>query len=129
MFVQTWNKYLPVIRILLKRSLNGDQSLAMNQSDFQRAAGGKKVKYIFSISLLNTRIRGAESTTPLAADLVTALQQDSVTNKFLRENEADFSMNNSFQLSIKNVTPVGGRAVRETVAEGGESADSDSTAG
>jgi hypothetical protein len=42
MFVQTWIKYLPVIKILLKRSVNGDQTLAMNASDFQRAAGGRK---------------------------------------------------------------------------------------
>jgi len=34
MFTQTWKKYLPVILIMLKRSVNGDQSLSMNHTDF-----------------------------------------------------------------------------------------------
>ena len=58
MFVQTWNKYLPVIRILLKRSANAEQRLDMNKSDFQRAAGGKKVKFTFSILLTKGRLTG-----------------------------------------------------------------------
>lgn len=106
MFIQTWNKYLPVIRILLKRSANTEQTLDMNKSDFQRAAGGKKVKYIFSITLTNGRLNAAENTTPLANDLVGALQQDDVAYKFLRQKKFEFTMNSSFQLLIKNVTPV-----------------------
>ena len=38
MFVQTWNKYLPVIKILLKRSVQGEQTLEMNSSDFPAGA-------------------------------------------------------------------------------------------
>jgi hypothetical protein len=56
MFLQTWNKYLPVIKILLKRSVNGEQTLDMNSSDFQRASGGKKVKFTFSIPLIRGRV-------------------------------------------------------------------------
>jgi len=40
MFTPTWNKYLPIIKILLKRSVNAEQTLDMNSTDFQRAAGG-----------------------------------------------------------------------------------------
>jgi hypothetical protein len=105
MFIQTWNKYLPVIRILLKRSVNADQTLDMNQSDFQRASGGKKVKYTFSILLIKGRLRATEAPPPLAKDLVTVLQQDDVAFSFLRKNELEFAMNNSFQLVIKNKTP------------------------
>ena len=47
MFLQTWSKYLPVIKILLKRSINAQQTLDMNSTDFQRASGGKKVKFTF----------------------------------------------------------------------------------
>lgn len=106
MFVQTWNKYLPVIRILLKRSVNADQTLDMNQSDFQRAAGGKKVKFTFSIMLMNGRFRGTESPSPLANDLISTLQQDNTASEFLGGKELQFTMNNNFQLLIKNNTPV-----------------------
>lgn len=106
MFIQTWNKYLPVIKILLKRSVNAEQTLDMNRSDFQRAAGGKKVKLSFSISLVKGRINKLENPPPLAKDLVTALQQDDTTYKFIRANELELGMNANFQLLIKNVTPL-----------------------
>ena len=105
MFVQTWNKYLPVIRILLKRSVNAEQTLDMNKSDFQRASGGKKVKFTFSFVLVKGRLSGIINPPPLAKDLITILQEDSVANKFLRQSELEFTMNSSFQLQIKNNTP------------------------
>ncbi len=105
MFIQTWNKYLPVIRILLKRSVNAEQMLDMNQSDFQRAAGGKKVKFTFSVSVINGRLSGIGNPTPLAKDLIAVLQQDDTTQKFLKQNEFEFTMNSNFQLLIKNTTP------------------------
>ncbi|HYM95019.1 MAG TPA: hypothetical protein VET23_12815 [Chitinophagaceae bacterium] len=105
MFVQTWNKYLPIIRILLKRSVNAHQTLDMNKTDFQRAAGGRKVKYVFSIVLTKGRPGGIQITSPLAKDLISVLQQDDTTNKFIRQNELEFNMNNNFQLLIKNITP------------------------
>jgi hypothetical protein len=106
MFIQTWNRYLPAIKIFLKRSVNGEQTLDMNKSDFQRAAGGKKVKYTFSVSLVKGRIDRIGNPTPLAKDLVTVLQQDDTTNKFIRASELELSMNSNFQLLIKNTTPV-----------------------
>ena len=106
MFIPTWNKYLPIIKIFLKRSVNAEQTLDMNSTDFQRAAGGRKVKYNFSITLVRGRIQHADTTPPpLARDLAAVLQQDEFTHGFLRKNELELSMNSSFQLSIKNITP------------------------
>jgi hypothetical protein len=105
MFVHTWNKYLPVIKILLKRSVTADQKLDMNRSDFERAAGGKKVKFSFSIELVKGRLKGFETPPPLAKDLVAAMEQDDTANAFMRQSELGLSMNSNFQLSIKNTTP------------------------
>jgi hypothetical protein len=77
----------------------------MNKSDFQRASGGKKVKFTFSIVLTKGRLTGIINPPPLAKDLVAILQEDSVANKFLRQNELEFTMNSNFQLQIKNNTP------------------------
>jgi hypothetical protein len=106
MFLQTWNRYLPVIKILLKRSVNAEQTLDMNSSDFQRASGGKKVKYTFSIQLIKGRGQAGENFPPIAKDLVSVLQQDNTTNKFIQQRELEFTMNSSFQLYIKNNTLV-----------------------
>ncbi|MEI8060081.1 MAG: hypothetical protein WCG67_07990, partial [Ferruginibacter sp.] len=65
MFNQTWKKYLPVLLILLKRSLIEPQVLNMNHTDFERAAGGRKIKFSFaSLQLSNGRIITKPNMTP-----------------------------------------------------------------
>ena len=106
MFSQVWKKYLPVIVILMKRSVNGDQSLSMNPSDFQRDAGGRKIKYSFTnLQLINGRINNMVKHQPLAREFAVTLQEDEIIRKMLQQKHFEFSMNNSFQLSIKNNTP------------------------
>ena len=123
MFIQTWNKYLPVIKILLKRSVNGEQTLEMNKSDFQRAAGGKKVKFTFSMVLVKGRSNGSENPPPLAKDLIAVLQQDETSNKFIRQAELEINMNSSFQLLIRNNTPATEPVVSIEETEGAKTDD------
>jgi len=106
MFSQVWKKYLPVIMILMKRSVNGEQTLSMNPSDFQRAAGGRKIKFSFAnLQLANGRINNIVKHQPLAREFATILQEDEIIRKFLQQKQFEFSMNNSCQLCIKNTTP------------------------
>jgi hypothetical protein len=105
MFVPTWNKYLPVLKILLKRSVNDEQTLTMNASDFQRAAGGRKIKFSFSITLHKGRLQTMDNPPPIARELVAVLQQDQIMNQFIRQHDIEFTLSNSLQLVIKNITP------------------------
>jgi hypothetical protein len=106
MFSQVWKKYLPVITILMKRSVNGEQTLSMNPSDFQRAAGGRKIKFSFAnMQLTNGRINNTVKHQPLAREFATILQEDEIIRKFLQQKHFEFSMNNICQLCIKNNTP------------------------
>ena len=104
-FFHTWVKYIPIIRILLKRSLKEEQKLEMNSIDFIRAAGGRKVKFDFSISLLNGRFENLELPTPLGRSLLEALQDDKVSSQFVKTNHLQFSMNKNFELVIRSITP------------------------
>ena len=106
MFLHIWTKYLPVIKIFLKRSVSAEQVLDMNSSDFLRASGGKKVKFTFSVQLIKGRAQAGENPPPIAKDLVSVLQQDHTTSRFLQQNELQIAMNSDFQLYIKNNTPV-----------------------
>ena len=106
MFTQTWKKYLPVIAILLKRSVQGVQELKMNMTDFERAAGGRKIKFSFTnLHMINGRINKTVQHANLAKELSLLLQEDEQTRKLLQKQHFEFSMTNSFQLSIKNNTP------------------------
>jgi hypothetical protein len=124
MFSQIWKKYLPVIVILMKRSVNGEQCLSMNPSDFQRAAGGRKIKYSFAnLQLNNARINNTVKHQPLAREFATILQEDEVIRKFLQHKHFEFSMNNGFQLTIKNNTPPAEPLSLEEIEETEKSAD------
>jgi len=104
-FFQTWIKYIPIIRILLKRSAREDQKLEMNSIDFTRATGGRKVKFDFSFSLLNGKLENLELPTPLGRGLLDALQDDKVCKELVKTSHIQFSMNKNFELTIKNTTP------------------------
>src|SRR5687768_6783382 len=103
-FFHTWSKYIPIIRILLKRSLKEEQKLEMNGIDFIRAAGGRKVKFAFSFSLLNGRFENLELPTPLGRSLLDALNDDKASSQFVKTNHLQFSMNKDFELVIRNTT-------------------------
>lgn len=105
MFRQTWKKYMPVITILLKRSAGSDQQLSMNNTDFERAAAGRKIKFSFShFQLNNGKLNNPAKQSPLVKDFVMAMQEDTIVSKMLSEQQLEFSMNNEFHLHIKNIT-------------------------
>jgi hypothetical protein len=121
MFFQAWNKYLPIIKILMKRSNTGDQTLDMNKTDFERAAGGRKAKFTFNVTLHKGRIQNVTSPSPVAKDLATLLQEDEMTRVLVRQIDYQFAMNSSFQLTIKNLTPAA-----EIIADGEKDQSEDS---
>jgi hypothetical protein len=120
MFNQILKKYLPIIAILMKRTANGEQqSLKMNQLDFARAAGGRKIKFNFNnLHLINGKINYTLKITPLATELALLLQSDATINGLLKLQSFEFSMGNDFMLLIKNNTNVVEAVEEETaVAE------------
>lgn len=105
MYTQIWNKYLPIIKILLKRTVNGDQVLDLNRIDFERAGSGRKAGYKFSIEFTRGRVANIISGSQLASDLAAAMQEDANIKALLIPNEYIVSLNTKFQLLLKNVTP------------------------
>ena len=120
MFVQVWRKYLPVIRILLKKSAADEQILEISSIDFTRAAGGRKIKFTFDARLSNGKLAISDKQTPLAKDLVTVLQEDEQAKKILVKQELELTMNTSFQLKIKNTTPAGEIVTDDSAVESEE---------
>lgn len=107
MFSQTWKKYLPVITILIKRAISAEQVMSMNNTDFERAAGGRKIKFSFSHLQLNKgRVNTEVKHTPFARELATVLQEDDITKMLIADQFLEFSLNNNFQLTIRNTAPV-----------------------
>jgi predicted GNAT superfamily acetyltransferase len=102
MFTQTWKKYLPVILILMKKSTQEEQVLKVNQTDFDRAAGGRKIKFSFNhVELKKGRLNSHAKHSPFAKEFATIMQEDEMTRGLLSQRWFEFSMSTDFQLTIK----------------------------
>lgn len=106
MYYQFWSKYLPIIRILLKKTATGEQVLDLNRFDFERAGMNRKAGYKFSIELENGRVANLISSSPLATDLATVLLEDEAARVLITENDYVISLNTRYQLSLKRINSV-----------------------
>jgi hypothetical protein len=100
MYTNIWNKYLPVVKILLKRSKGGEQQLAINQSDFQKAGLARKSGNKFSLVFKNGRVDNVVIASPLASELASNLMQDETVRALMQEHDYQISLNTRCQLSI-----------------------------
>ena len=119
MYTYIWNKYLPVIRILLKKSAGGDQLFSLNRDDFERAGTGRKAGYKFSIEFTEGKISNVISGSDLASHLAAAMLEDTATKAVLATGHFQVNLNTKFQITIKNTTPqtLEAPAELETAAE------------
>lgn len=105
MYTQIWNKYLPVIKILLKKSASEEQKLGLNRTDFEKGNRTRKPSCSFNVKITNGRFNTV-SQSAAAKELVAVLLEDEVTKKLLRENQYQFILNADLQLRIINDTPL-----------------------
>jgi hypothetical protein len=103
MYNHVWKKYLPIIRILMKKSISEDQVLDLNRIDFERAGTGRKAGYKFKIEFTDGKVGNVISGSTLAMHLAQVLLEDDGARQILTENNFELSLNTKFQLSIKNV--------------------------
>lgn len=103
MYTNLWAKYLPVIRILLKKSLKEQQVFVMNIPDFERAGLKRKTGLKFLLVLKDGKLRNVIVDFPLAASLVSVLQDDAAIQELLATNEFQLSLNTKYELTITHV--------------------------
>jgi hypothetical protein len=115
MYTQVWSKYLPVIRVMLKRAVTSPQALNLNRTDFDKAGGGKKVGFKFLVEFKNGKVQN-RFTSAIAKDLVTVIQQDEAAMTILSGKEYEIDMNPKCELNLKCIS-VPQEETEEVVAE------------
>lgn len=100
-YTPVWNKYLPVIRILMKKSLVKEQALDMNSIDFLKYGASRKAGYKFKLLISKGRVENVVNTVSMGKELASVLLEDPVIKELAMKNDFDISMNAKFQLSIK----------------------------
>ncbi|HUZ59749.1 MAG TPA: hypothetical protein VMU83_13320 [Hanamia sp.] len=103
MYNHIWKKYLPIIRILMKKSISEQQVLDLNRIDFERAGTGRKAGYKFKIEFIDGKVGNVISGSMLAMHLAQVVMEDEVARQIITENNFEVSLNTKFQLTIKNI--------------------------
>ena len=103
MYTNIWSKYLPIIRIVMKRSLAAEQMLALNAPDFERAGMKRKSGYKFSFGLKEGKLKNIIIDLPLASSLASVLLEDKVINELIQTNEFFISLSPKYELTIRHI--------------------------
>ena len=101
-FAAVWNKYLPAIKILLKKAAIIEQLLGMNRNDFEKAAGIKKSGYRFTVNFIGGRADALFSGNDIVQAFIRVLMEDATIYVLLSERDYTFSFDSKYQLQIKN---------------------------
>jgi hypothetical protein len=100
-YLQTWKRYIPVIRLHLKKSLTEDQSFKLNITDFESAGDRGKSGYSFSIVIENGKVTNNISGSAVARDLFEALKDDEAIKALLQDKSVKISVGKTFLMSFK----------------------------
>ena len=103
MYRNVWLRYLPIIRIVMKRALAAEQILALNAPDFERAGVKRKSGYRFSFNLKGGKLQNVIVELPLASSLAAVLLEDKAVREFTETNEFYFALNTKYELTIRHV--------------------------
>lgn len=102
-YLNLWKKYLPIIRILLKKSLNNNEELQLNRMEFETVGGRDLSGYCFNLEIKNGKVSNDISGTAVARDLYQVLNNDKMLIEFFKERRIKFSMGRSFILKIGTI--------------------------
>lgn len=102
MYTQIWKKYLPVLRILVKRAVSEEQHFQLNVPDFEKVGPSRKASARFTITLSRGRTENTKSLSPMAKDLADVLLQDPALNELFLQNTYVVGMSTKFMIDIKS---------------------------
>ena len=100
-YLTTWKRYLPVIRLHIKKSLVEEQQFKLNITDFESAGDRGKSGYTFNITMENGKVINNISGSAVARDLFEALKSDEIIKGMLSDKHVKISVGKSFMLTIK----------------------------
>lgn len=103
MYLSVWSKYLPIIRIVMKRALTTEQILKLNKSDFERAGMKRKLGYKFSFVLKDGKLKNIIVDEPLASGLASVLMADERVQQLISSDQFAFSLSAKYELTVRHI--------------------------
>jgi hypothetical protein len=99
-FLALWTKYLPAIRILLKRAVNEKQQITLSKMELQSIDNRKNVNFSFDLEISNGKIENSMAVHAMGKDLFNVLNGDLTVRKFMHEKKIVIQMTRASLLTI-----------------------------
>lgn len=106
MYTQLWKKYLPVIRLLLKKTVDGEQKLQIYKHEFERTGARNKLGFVFTLELVNGKPINKSNTTAVASDLYGVLISNEAVAEWLKDQCVKISVGRSCELVMQKFEKV-----------------------
>jgi hypothetical protein len=99
--VALWTKYLPAIRILLKKAVNEGQKISLSKIELQSIDNRKNPNFSFNLEILNGKIENSIGVPAMGKDLFSVLNGDLVVRNFMIDKKIMIQMSRSSLLTFK----------------------------
>ena len=105
-YTRVWKKYVPVVRLKLKRALVAEQQLLLDELDFK--APGKRVVsgYAFNLEIDKGSVTNNISGSVVARTLVEMLKEDNVCRELLNTRQIKIRLDRGFCLHMEILAAV-----------------------
>lgn len=101
-FAALWVKYLPAIRILLKKSMTSeDQQITLGKLELQSVDSRKNVNFSFSLEIVRGKMQNRVDVADIGRDLFDVLSNDPVARHFMSDKTILMQMARSGLLTFK----------------------------
>jgi hypothetical protein len=101
MFSALWTKYLPILRIMLKKSITGEQQVSVGKLELSSVDNRKNANHTFTIEISKGKASNMVGSKVIAKDLVTVLNGDPLVRSFLADKLVHISMGKNSQLLLR----------------------------
>ena len=99
-YLAIWKRYLPVIRLHLKKSLVEEQQFKLNVTDFELADRGKAGN-TFNLTMENGKVTNNIASSAIARDLFEVLKSDEIVKGLLQNKNVKISVGKAYMFTIK----------------------------
>ena len=101
-FLALWTKYLPAIRIMLKKAINEEQQITLSKMELQSVDSRKNVNFSFDLTINNGKVENSINVAQIGKDLFTVLNGDPAVRNFMLEKKVSIQMSRASLLTFKS---------------------------
>lgn len=102
-YIVLWKKYMPVIKLLLKKT--GDQKLQLYRHEFEVTGAKNKTGYSFSIEIVNGKVINKISGVAIAKDLIQSMNETPGLNEWLKGQTLKISLGRNYEMKFTKQAP------------------------